>query len=424
MSLKNKIVFSAALSVLIAAWTAAASGGEIVRPEEIKSMRQVVYDKETYKKLETLWQAYFKEFPSEYAYANWMYAARYAGNANYTELLDKGLKKYPANPTLNYLKALEPKLHLTPEGRKYLEKAVALDPKFIDPWFVLAVHYMRAGETEKMDEALRKLLASGIIPDDILDYNYNLISSLEPDAIMITNGDNDTYPGWILTRILQVRPDITIVNRSLLNTEWYPILLIDSGLPRFTSKADLEEIRESMGGALGDGKIKPTSAGLIGDTLILKLIEAAQRAQRPLYFSKTLFITEKLKAAAANGIDLGMVTLVSPAGRSKAELYRRSFINWIENFRTGGLDSWRLRFSSANDAGRMLVQNYVKGITDNLDSLRIYAPELRSRLFLWYREHLENLLSGELRGEAAERWCAHGDIKEIDAWCARQGMKR
>ena len=65
---------------------------DVARPEEIRSKREVIYDQETYDKLAKQWQDYYKEFPSEYAYANWMYAARYAGWENYKKLLDKGLK--------------------------------------------------------------------------------------------------------------------------------------------------------------------------------------------------------------------------------------------------------------------------------------------------------------------------------------------
>jgi tetratricopeptide (TPR) repeat protein len=112
------------------------------------------------------------------------------------------------------------------------------------------------------------------------EYAKNMLGPLEKDAIIFTNGDNDTFPLWYIQEVEHFRKDVRVVNLSLLNTPWYIKQLRDNEpkLPITWSDEKVDRLQPI-----------PSEKGwiLIRDLAIAHIVRE-NKWRRPIYFAVTI----------------------------------------------------------------------------------------------------------------------------------------
>jgi tetratricopeptide (TPR) repeat protein len=88
-------------------------------------------------------------------------------------------------------------------------------------WSSIWVEAIRRGDPRLADRAASRMHDTGFFTPALLAYNRWMLRYLPQNAILITNGDMDTYPAVALQEAENFRSDVVVVNRSLLNTTWY-----------------------------------------------------------------------------------------------------------------------------------------------------------------------------------------------------------
>ena len=96
-----------------------------------------------------------------------------------------------------------------------LNRAHDLNPNHPEPYFEFLTKAQIGGDTAAFERHAKSLYRTREIPEGLLNYNYNVLMSLEPGAIIFSNGDNDTYPVWVLQGAKGVRRDVLLLNIHL-----------------------------------------------------------------------------------------------------------------------------------------------------------------------------------------------------------------
>jgi tetratricopeptide (TPR) repeat protein len=108
-----------------------------------------------------------------------------------------------------------------------VNEALRCDSSDGGAWLGLWGEALNRNDVPAMRDAERKLIETGFLTNQVLSFARWMLRGLPKDALLITNGDMDTYPTYAVQKAEGFRPDVVIVNRSLLNTTPYVRYLRD-----------------------------------------------------------------------------------------------------------------------------------------------------------------------------------------------------
>jgi hypothetical protein len=200
----------------------------------------------------------------------------------------------------------------------------------------------------------------------------DMLNSVEPYGVLVTVGDNDTFPLWYAQEVEGIRKDVVVANTSLLNTDWYvrqlirrPISEYDAANgpaiyrdrqwikphvpPLHMTLADADavpeyyEMREPMSFTAGPYRatIDPRHLeyGVLqrADALVLRIIQDSWN-DRPIYFARSAVGYPRSLGLENNVLTQGLASklFVPPASPAKDTLFVQGD-GWLDVARTKAL---------------------------------------------------------------------------------------
>lgn len=185
------------------------------------------------------WYNFFRACRNSYGSANWKSDFIKESPALRTgpDILIEMEKHIPNSFTYNYLQYLEG--GIIPSRSPFLLKAYSMNPDFEGISSSMISYALSVGNDSLRKQVNKRWYPKNEIASGLMTYAYNALMSLDSNAILFSENDNDTYPLLMLQDVLGIRTDVKVINIDFLLIDSYRSSIYNTlGIPALSINAD------------------------------------------------------------------------------------------------------------------------------------------------------------------------------------------
>jgi hypothetical protein len=192
------------------------------------------------KQAELWWKRIEKDKSSEENWYNYYRACRNAqGTLNWREDFVKESSFLKSGPdivklmeqnipgTFTYYYVTYSQRGIDPAKGNFLLKAYEINPTFEGINSEMVTYAESIFDNELRKKVNKTWYPLNELSPGLLDYGYNVLMSVKPNSVLLTQHDNDSYPVWMLQDAKNIRPDVLVINFDFLRLDSYRKTVFD-----------------------------------------------------------------------------------------------------------------------------------------------------------------------------------------------------